>query len=316
MTREISGMASPVDRLNGLLLARLRISQRRLRDNITGWLFITPVIIWVVVFTAYPLVYSLYLSFREWNPLGQDKYVGLANYQALPKDWVFLKAYENALVYALLTIIGGLIWGIAVALAVQHIRWRSFFRALYFMPTVTSWVAIAIFWGLILQADFGLLNNLLRMIGIEGPNWLGHTNWALISVSLVVVWAGTGYWMVIFLAALLDIPQEYYDAARVDGASSWHCFRRITLPLITPTTFYYLTNGLITVWVQFEIVYVMTGGGPANATIMPAVHLYNQAWGQLRMGYASAMAWVMAIIIFILTAVHFGLARRWVHYER
>ena len=311
-------MAGTLAGSSGGLVARLRarLPETTRRDNIAGWLFITPVLLWLLVFTAFPLVYSLYLSFREWNPLFLDDYVGLANYAELMQDRVFLTAYRNALVYAALTIPAGLVWGIAVALAVQRIRGRAFFRALYFLPTVTSSVAIAIVWSLVYQQDYGLMNSLLRYVNVQGPNWLGHSSWALLSISIVVVWAGTGFWMIVFLAGLLDIPQEYYDAAKVDGATGWQSLRRITLPLLSPTIFYYITNGLITVWVQFEIPFVMTGGGPANATLMPALHLYNEAWTQLRMGYASAMAWVMAIIIFIITALHFGLSRRWVNYDR
>ena len=295
---------------------RMCISRRSLRENITGWLFIAPNIIWVLVFTAYPLYASLRLSFRAWNPIGLDKYVGLANYRELLNDWVFRLSYKNALYYALLTVPTGLIVAIAAAIAVQNIRWRGFFRTLYFMPTVTSGVAIAIFWSWLYNADYGLINGILRMVNVQGPNWLGHTKWAMPSVALVVVWAGTGYWMVVFLASLLDIPMEYLDAAKVDGASSWQILRHITIPLITPTIFYYLTMALITVWTSFELIYIMTEGGPANATLMPAVHLYGEAWQRLRMGYASAMAWVMALVIFILTALHFAFGRRWVHYGR
>lgn len=293
-----------------------RVSPQKIRDNIAGWLFIAPAMLWVLVFTAYPLVYSFYLSFRDWNPLFQDEYVGLANYEALFRDAVFIQSYKNALIYAALTIPAGLIWGIAVALAVQNIRGRGFFRALYFLPTVTSTIAIAVFWSLIYQQDYGLLNSLLRAAGIQGPNWLGNTSWAMLSISIVVVWAGTGFWMIVFLAGLLDIPGEYYEAAKVDGASSLQALRYITLPLLTPTIFFYLTNALISVWVQFELPFVMTSGGPANSTMMPALHLYNEAWGQLRMGYASAMAWVMTAVILVLTALHFGLSRRWVRYDR
>lgn len=310
---------SEVRSLGGILSTRrgkIHMSRRVLRDNIEGWLFISPVVISVLVFTVYPLYGSLRLSFREWNPLGTDTYVGLTNYKELVNDWVFLLSYKNALYYALLTVPAGLVWGVGLAIAVQNIRWRAFLRALYFLPTVTSSAAIAVFWSLIYQPDYGLLNSLLQMLSIEGPNWLYSTRWAMISVSIVVVWMGSGYWMVVFLAGLLDIPQDCLDAAKVDGASAWQNVCFVIIPLLTPTIFYYLTNALITVWVSFDIVYIMTSGGPANATLMPAVHLYNVAWGQLRMGYASALAWVMAIVIFILTALHFALARRWVHYER
>lgn len=296
------------------LRSRLPVTNRR--DNIAGWLFISPVLLWILVFTAYPLISSLYLSFREWDPLFTDEYVGLANYAELMEDRIFLKAYQNALVYAAITIPLGLVWGMSVALAVQHIRGRAFFRALYFLPTVTSSVAIAIVWSFAYNQDYGLVNSLLRYVNVDGPNWLGHTQWALLSISLVVVWAGTGFWMIVFLAGLLDIPPEYYDAAKVDGATGWQSLWRITLPLMSPTIFYYITNALITVWVQFEIPFVMTGGGPANATLMPALHLYREAWDRLKMGYASAMAWVMALIIFIITALHFSLSRRWVNYDR
>lgn len=294
----------------------LRISRTALRDNITGWLFIAPVLISVILFTIYPLYRSVILSFREWNPMGLDKYVGLANYIAVFKDKLFFLAYKNALAYAFYTVVAGLIWGLATALALQNIKWRGFFRALYFLPTITSSVAVAMFWSLIYQPDSGLLNSLLRMVGIQGPNWLVQTNTAMIAVSVVVVWVGTGYWMVIFLAGLLDIPIEYIDAAKVDGANGWQVFWYVTLPQLTPTIFYYLTNAIITVWTAFDIIYVMTGGGPANATMMPALHLYRMAWTELRMGYASAMAWVMAMIIFILTAIFFKYSGRWVHYER
>jgi len=297
-------------------LGRKRISRRQLRENVVGWLFIAPNWIWILVFTAYPLYASLRLSFREWNPIGVDNFVGLANYSRLLDDWVFRLAYKNALYYALLTVPTGLIWGIVIAIAVQNIRWKGFIRALYFVPTITSGVAIAVFWGWIYNPDYGLLNGLLRMVSIQGPHWLGYTKWAMPAVSLVVVWAGTGYWMVVFLAALLDIPKEYLDAARVDGASSWQTLWRVTLPLLTPTIFYYLTMAVITVWGAFDLVFVMTKGGPANATLMPALHMYNEAWTQLRMGYASAMAWVMGIIIFTLTMIHFAISRRWVHYGR
>ena len=293
-----------------------KISRTALANNIAGWLFISPVVALVLIFTVYPLYRSIILSFREWNPLGMDTYVGLANYAAILKDHLFLTAYKNALAYALYTVVAGLIWGVATALALQNIKYRGFFRALYYLPTITSSVAVALFWSLIYQPDNGLLNAVLRYVGIQGPNWLVQTNTAMIAVSIVVVWVGTGYWMVIFLAGLLDIPAEYIDAAKVDGASGWQVFRFVTLPQLTPTIFYYLTNAIITVWGAFDIIYVMTSGGPASATLMPALHLYRMAWGELRMGYASAMAWVMALLIFILTALFFKSSNWWVHYER
>ena len=293
-----------------------RFSRRVLRDNIQGWLFIMPVVISQLVFAAYPLIWSLVLSFHEWNPLGPDKFVGLVNYQALFDDKLFFQSLGHVLVYALYTIPAGLIWGIVVALALQNIHWRGFFRALYFLPTVTSTIAISVVWSIIFQPDWGVLNSVLKSFGIIGPNWLGQTSTALLSVSVVAVWMGTGYWMVIFLAGLLDIPSDYLDAARVDGASALQIFRYVTLPQLTPSIFYYLTIAMISVWTTFDVVYLMTSGGPANSTMMPALYLYNLAWTHLEMGYASAIAWVIALCTFTFTALHFGLSRRWVSYER
>lgn len=302
--------------INSKLFGNGRISKRVFQDNLDGYLFIAPILLSVLVFTVYPLFSSFTLSFKEWNPFGVDRFIGFENYLSVFKDKVFLNSMSNALLYAVYTVLAGLVWGIGVAIALQNVRWRGFFRSLYFLPTVTSNVAVAIFWGLIYQQDYGLLNSILRLVGITGPGWLTHTSWALIAVSIVVVWHGTGYWMVIFLAGLLDIPKEYTEAAKVDGASGWQQLWYITLPQLTPTIFYYLTNALITVWSQFEIVYVMTQGGPANSTMMPAVHLYNVGWQDLNMGKASAIGWVMAIVIFAFTALHFTLSKRWVNYDR
>jgi len=294
-----------------------RLNRRRWRDNIAGYLFIGPNLIWFFVFFAYPLVWSFVLSLQNWQAFGPSPWVGLSNYVQLLSDAVFGTAYKNAAIYALLTIPAGLIWGVATAVALGRVmRSRRIFRTLFFLPSITSTVAVAVIWKWLFNQDYGLLNASLHLLGIQGPNWLNDPTWALPAVSLTVVWSNTGYWMIIFLAGILDIPQEYYEAARVDGATGWQSLWRITIPLLTPSIFYYLIIALITVWQQFDLVYVMTQGGPANATTMPAFQLYTTAFQNLQVSYASAMAWVIGLIAFALAGVNFLVGRRWVSYAR
>ena len=289
---------------------------RRTENNLWGFLFLFPTYFLVVALLIYPLINSFYLSLHEWSPFNSE-YIGFRNYlEIFEEDWIFLESYINSLIYALVTIPLGLIWALLISYLVQDIKFRSFWRSVLFLPTITSHVAIGMFWTLILEADTGLFNRFLRIFGVEGANWLGDSNFALYSICFIVVWAGTGVWMVVFLAALLDIPQSYYEAATIDGANKLQIYFKITLPLLTPTIFYYITNGLITVWLIFDLVYVMTEGGPGTSTMMPTLHIYNEGFQELRMGYASALGWIMAIIILIITLLNFIIHKKWVHYDR
>lgn len=289
---------------------------KRWRDNIAGYGFISINLIWVLIFAAWPIYYSFKLSFLEWNPLGTSIFVGLENYREVLDDWVFGTALKNALYYALLTVPGGLIFALGLAIALSKIRGRVVLRVLYFVPAVCSTVAVGVLWRWMYNPDYGLINNLLSHLRIEGPNWLGNPKWAISAISIVVVWAGAGYWMVIFLAGILGIPEVYYDAASIDGAASWQKFRYITLPLITPTIFFYLTMALITVWYQFDFIYVMTAGGPAQSTTMPAYVIYEAAFRDFRMGYACALAWVTFIVAFVMMGLHILLSKKWTFYGK
>jgi multiple sugar transport system permease protein len=297
---------------------RRRWTRRRLRDNVAAYLFIAPNIIAFLAFLAVPLVRSIILCFQNWQPFGSSPWVGLDNFRQLFADWTFGLAYQHAVLYAIYTIPAGLVWGIVTAVALSRLqRTRVLFRTLFYLPSLTSGVAVALMWSWIFNGnDYGLLNAFLHLFGIAGANWLGDPSWALPAISLTVVWNGTGYWMLIFLAGLMDIPPMYYEAARVDGASEWHSFWRITLPLLTPTIFFYLVLAFLSVWTQFDTVYVMTQGGPANATLMPAYLLYTDAFQNLQISYSSAMAWVIGIIAFVLAGLNFLLGRRWVQYAR
>jgi multiple sugar transport system permease protein len=207
---------------------------------------------------------------------------------------------------------------LALGLAVlcnQKLPLTTFFRTAFFIPYVSNVVAVAIVWFWVFKPDNGILNSFLRLFGIAGPAWLTDLTWAMPAVILVSVWQGVGYPMVILLAGLQGIPEDYYDAAKVDGASIWRRFRDITLPLLTPTLFFLLITQFIASFQVFGIIYVMTRGGPANATSVYIYYLYQNAFAFGKLGYASAMAWILFVLIAAFTFIQWKLQKRWVFYE-
>jgi multiple sugar transport system permease protein len=197
----------------------------------------------------------------------------------------------------------------------QKIRGQTIYRAIYFVPVVAPTAAIALLWQWIYQTDFGVLNGLLKLIGIQGPPWLTNTHWAMWAVIIEAVWAGLGLNIVIFLAGLQGISKEYYEAASIDGANTWHRFWFITIPLLSPITFFVLVTSVINAFQVFDVPYVMTAGGPANATYMVVMYLYSSAFNLQRMGLASALGYILFVIILILTFINFRLEKKWVFYE-
>lgn len=292
--------------------------RRKARTGLVAYLFIGPSLLGFAAFIGLPLVQSLIVSLQDWQVGGNSPWVGLANYRRLLSDWVFKDSYIHAALYALYTIPAGLVWGIATAVAMAKLaKSRAIFRTLFFLPSITSTAATSIVWSWFFNGQpYGLLNAFLRLFGFSGNNWLQDPTWALVAISAAVVWNNTGYWMLIFLAGLLDIPSELYESAQVDGANAWQAFWRITLPLLSPTILYYLVIAFITVWTQFEMVLIMTQGGPANSTTMPAYLIYTTAFQNLEMSYATAMAWVIGIVAFVLGGVNLLLGRKWVTYAR
>ena len=290
------------------------------RRKLTNWLaflgFTAPNFILLAVFTFWPIAYSLYLSFFRWNMIAPVKtFVGLENYARMLKDPVFWQVLRNTGVLAAGTVFIKL--SIALFLAVllnQKIRGRNAYRAIVFSPTFTTSVAIAMVWGWILDPYYGLLKLPLHWLGLRSPNWLLDPQWALPGVMIVVIWAGIGYDMVIFLAGLQGIPIDLYEAARVDGASRWSLFWRITFPLLSPTTFFLLIISIVGAFKAFDIVAVMTGGGPLNSSNVYVYYLYQNAFRWFKAGYASALAMVLFVIILVITVIQVRLSRRWVHY--
>ncbi len=292
------------------------LSLRR-RETWAAYSFLLPNLLGFVVFTFLPVFAALLISLTDWNLLQPPKWVGLKNFVTLAQDPLFRKVLGNTAVYVLGTVPVQMVLALLVAMALnQSIPGTLFFRAAFFMPVVTSAVAIALVWRWIYNADFGVLNSMLYMIGInDPPHWLTSTKWALPSIMIMSVWQQIGFSMVLFLAGLQGVPEHLYEAARIDGAGPFQRFLFITIPMLTPTTFFVFVINIINSFQVFDQAFIMTSGGPANATNTIVYNIYQNAFQFFKMGYAAAMAWVLFAIIFIVTVVQFRLQRRWVHYD-
>ncbi|MDA1028573.1 MAG: extracellular solute-binding protein [Bacteroidetes bacterium] len=282
----------------------------------TGLSFITPSFVVLFVFVLIPLVFSLYLSFHQWDIISSNKpFVGTSNFEALLSDAQFWKAISNTFIYTLHVPIGMVIsLGIALLLS-KNTRGMAFWRMIFFLPSVSSMVAIAMVWQWMYHPEFGLVNYGLRFFGLPPGTWLTDPKTALISLMIVNIWISIGYQMVIFLAGLKGIPSTYYDAARVDGANWWHQFVHITLPLLRPTTLFILVTSVISSFQVFTLVFIMTEGGPLDATEVVVHNIYRNAYDFLQMGYASAMAWILFLIVGAITWLQFRITRKRVTYS-
>ncbi len=283
---------------------RARARQRAVMRN--ALIFVGPSLLHLAIFVLTPIIFAAWLSVHRWDIVVPDKpFAGLQNFAEMARDPTFWNALRNTFVYTLNVPVG-----MALALAVALVLHRSttgvgLLRTIYFLPSVTSFVAIALVWMWIYDPSFGAANFLLRAAGLPALGWLNSTDTAMISVMIFSIWMGIGYQMVIFLAGLQGIPAELYDAARVDGAGGWKRFRHVTFPLLKPTTFFILVTSFISSFQVFTTIYVMTAGGPVRSTDVFVYHIYQAAWEQLRMGYAAAMSWVLFLIIVIATWLQF-----------
>lgn len=286
--------------------------ERGSKRVLTYALFLGPSLVGVAVFLVAPILASLGLSFASWDLLTPPRFVGLQNFRRLAGDAEFWAALRHTLTflggYIPLVMVGGLL--VAVALN-SYIPARNFFRAVYFLPVVTSWVAVALVWKWLLNPVYGLVNNSLSYAGIQGPPWLFDPSWAMFAVILTSVWKDVGFVMVILLAGLQGIPREYYEASSIDGAAGPQQLLHITIPLLAPALFFALSISLINSFQVFDQVYVMTGGGPAGATTVLVERIVKNAFSFSRMGYASAMSWLLFVLIFLTTFAISRLQRRW-----
>jgi multiple sugar transport system permease protein len=290
------------------------VGQRGPRHVATVIGFLAPSLVPLVLFTIGPIVASAGISLLRWNLLRAPEVVGLDNYAKLLASTEFHEALRHTLLFLagyLPLVIGG---GLLLALALhQPLRGSVLFRSAYFLPVVSSWVVVALMWRWLLSPEGGLVNHALGLIGVDGPGWWADPAWAMPSVILATAWKDLGFVMVLFLAGLQGIPDEYYEAAEVDGAGRYRRFRNVTLPLLSPTLFFVIVISLISGFQVFDQVFVMTGGGPAGATSVVVERVYTYAFRYGQMGYASAMSWVLVAIILGATIVQLRLQRRWVH---
>ncbi|HXF60715.1 MAG TPA: sugar ABC transporter permease [Caldilineaceae bacterium] len=288
------------------------------REAIEGYLWISPWIIGFIVFSLGPIIASLYLSFTEYKIAGDAQWIGLANYeQALFNDKLFWPSLGRTAYYSIATVILGTVLSLLAAMLLnQNIRWRSIFRALYYLPSLTPVVSMAILWMWLLQPEIGLVNYLLGQVGIDGPGWLTSRQWAIPSLIMISLWSSIGGGrMIIFLAGLQGVPKEMHESAEIDGANAVQRFFSITLPMISPVILFNLILGVIGSFGVFSLAYVATDGGPNYATWFYMLHLYYNAFSYFQMGYASALAWIFFLIIFVLSYIQIKLSNRWVYYE-
>ena len=294
---------------------RRRSSLRR-REAISFYLCISPWLLGFVLFVLGPMVASLVISFSQWDLLTPSKYVGLRNYQKLfGRDALVWQSLKVTALYTLAYVPIELAGGLVLALVMnQELRFLGLFRTIYYLPSVLPGVAFVVLWMWILNPDAGLLNAVLSFVGIQGPRWLVDPDWALTALLIMSLW-GLGRSMVIYLASLQGIPRHLYEAASIDGAGAWPSFWRITLPMLTPTIFFNLVLSVISTFQTFTSAYVATDGGPLDATLFYVLYIYRQAFQFFNMGYASALAWVLFVIILFLTLMIVRSSGRWVYYE-
>jgi len=291
------------------------VGQRGWRFRLIVALFLAPSLVPLVLFLVLPMVSSIALSFLSWDLLTSPRWVGLANYRGLLHDSEFHSALFHTLYFVagyLPLVFGG---GLLLALALnQQLKGVAWLRTLYFLPVVTSWVVVSLVWKWLLNPQYGIVNRLLGFVGVHGPGWWLDPGWAMPSIIFASAWKDLGFTMVIFLAGLQAIPHEYYEAAALDGAGRWSRFRNITLPLLSPASFFVVVISLINNIQVFDQVWVMTQGGPAGSTTVVVQQIVQNAFSYGRMGYAAAMSWVLFAIILVVTAVQLRLQKRWVVY--
>lgn len=287
-------------------------------ENLAGILFVSPMLIGVSVLVLLPIFATFALSFADWSfitPLSQLKWVGFDNFTRLFEDTVFLKSLRNNAIFVLTVPI---CMAISLLIAVtidRNVYLKGFFKVAFFMPYISSVVAIAVVWQVLFHPSQGPINQVLMSLGIENPPlWIADPNFALISIMIIQIWISIGFNMIIYLAGLQSIPRDLYEAADIDGANAWVKFRHITLPMISPTSFFLFITGIISTFKVFDLIAVLTKGGPMNSTSMIVWNLYDTAFVNLKIGYASAMAVVLFIVVFGITVFQWIGQKKWVNY--
>lgn len=292
-----------------------KASRARLRRNrIVGWLFISPWVIGFLAFALYPFFASLYYSFTDYNILAPPQWIGLQNYQQMVQDPLFWQSLYNTLYYTVIFVPVSTVAAIAIAMLLnQRVRGQTIYRTLFYLPSVVPLVASSVLWLWLFNPSFGFIDAFLRALDLPAPGWLYSENWVKPSLILMSLW-GIGQPIVIYLAGLQGVPQDLYEAAHLEGANGWQRTWAITLPMISPVILFNVVLGMIGAFQYFTQAYVMTQGGPDNSSMFFALYLYQNAFQYLHLGYASAMAWLLFVVILIATLLVFRSSARWVYY--
>ncbi|MBM4457520.1 MAG: sugar ABC transporter permease [Chloroflexi bacterium] len=293
------------------------VRRRKLsREVLWGYVFVGPWILGFLIFTLGPVLASLGLSFMDYELISAPTWRGLRNYaELITQDRLFGVSLYNTIFYTLFSVPLGIIVAFSLALLLNvQLPGMNVYRTVFYLPAVTAGVAVSLLWIWLFNPQFGLINYLLRSLGLPGPGWLVDPVWAKPAFILMSVW-GVGGTVVIFLAGLQGVPRSLYEAAEIDGANTLQRFRHVTIPMMTPVIFFNMIVGIIGSFQVFTSAYVMTQGGPRDATLFYVLYLFKQGFKLLRMGYAAAMAWILFVIIIVLTLIQLRLSRKWVYYE-
>jgi len=301
---------------DGGVLKTSRYPAWRRKESAAGYLFAVPWFLGFFCFTLYPMVMAFYYSLTDYDILRPPVFVGGANYARLLSDQLFWTALYNTFYYVILSVPLSMLIALSIALLLNRdVKGIALFRTVYYIPSIVPLIATTVLWAWMFSPKAGLLTNVVQTFGLRAPGWLSDPKMAKNSLILMSLWsAGSG--MIIYLAGLKNIPQVYYDAARIDGANSPRQFLSITLPLLTPTLFFQLIMGMIGGFQVFTQALVMTEGGPNDSTLFYVLYLYNNAFKYWKMGYASALAWVLFMLMLALTLVNFLLSKYWVNYDQ
>lgn len=292
-----------------------RLGSTRAREAAWAFLFLAPFFLGLLFFILGPVLASLVISFSTWDLLSPPRWIGMGNYRAMLDDRLFWIALKNTIYFTVVSVPVTLILALGLAVLMNRkIRGISVLRAIYFFPVTASIVSVSLLWAWMYTPDFGIINYLLSFVGLPKVNWLVDPTMAMPSVIIMSVWRGLGFNIVVFLAGLQSIPRDLYEAAELDGAGGWAQFWQITVPLLTPTLFFAAIMALIASFQVFEQTYIMTQGGPGNSTLTLVYQIFLNGFTYLRMGYASALSFVLFAMLFVITIIQVRLQTRWVHY--
>jgi multiple sugar transport system permease protein len=284
------------------------------REATIAFIFLAPWIIGFLIWTIYPILYSFYLSFTKFDILTPPKFIGLNNFRFMIDQPVYWQSLKVTTINTIVSVPLGVIVGYSVALLLnQKVKGLSFWRVVYYLPAIVPALATAYLFSWIFNKDLGLVNGILKVFGIIGPGWFSSREWVLPAFWIMGLW-GAGSGMILYLAALQGVPTELYEAAMLDGANPWQKFRHITIPMTSPVILFTTLMGIIGSFQVFTGAYIVTAGGPADASLFYVLYLYNQAWVQMKMGYGAALAWILFIIILVLSLITLKVSGRLVYY--